>query len=604
MAQQQDAMETVKEVIRQIIKYRFWISVGVAALFGLIAYSVGSGPVRDQFKKESDAITGAKKTVEQYSAPGIPTKEYQPIVAEKTGVLTGDVNAAWRALYNRQAPLLTWPDTVQERFRKWGRKWPEDVDPGKVTLAQIDYIAAYKDYVDMVYKTFNAFDYETGEGIVVAAPKEVLLRPAVFSDEKVPGLGKIWAAQERLWIQHTLLEVVKEVNKNAKNWDSAIIREIETMEVGSSIAQDQRSLAKNEELEESKNILAPGETEETADTPAAALGGGGPGMGQMMASMGRRGGAMGGMMGGGVGATQDPQTIYYVKGENDQQFRKLPIMISVLIDQDRVQDFLVELENSPMSIQVMDFELQRPTARVTKPEKGATQFGGMMMGGQGMMGYMMGGSPMMGMRGMSGYGGMSGMMMGGQGMMGYMMGGRMGGMGGGLTAARKGTDVRKVDRAGERKKQEEQASKSKGPSFFDPYFDIVQVTVYGQARFFQPPPQDESSQQQPSPGETAAAPDAAATASASPAAAGPDAKTAASPSSTPPATDSEAKASAPAEGEAAAKTDGTSDDAAKSTAPPTGEAAAKKDENADEAGKSAAPSAAPKSDTEKAGPKS
>ena len=54
MAQQQDAMETVKEVIRQIIKYRFWISVGVAALFGLIAYSVGSGPVRDQFKKESD----------------------------------------------------------------------------------------------------------------------------------------------------------------------------------------------------------------------------------------------------------------------------------------------------------------------------------------------------------------------------------------------------------------------------------------------------------------------------------------------------------------------------------------------------------------------
>ena len=45
--------------------------------------------------------------------------------------------------------------------------------------------------------------------------------------------------------------------------------------------------------------------------------------------------------------------------------------MSVLIDQDHIQDFLVELENSPMSIQVMDFELQRPRARVTKPEKGA-----------------------------------------------------------------------------------------------------------------------------------------------------------------------------------------------------------------------------------------
>ena len=165
--------------------------------------------------------------------------------------------------------MLTWPETVQERFRKWGRNWPEDEDPGKVTLAQVDYIAAYKDYVDMVYKTFKPFDYETGEGIVVAPAKEMLLRPAVFSDEHVPGLGKIWSAQERLWIQRTLLEVVAEVNKNAKDWNTAIIRQIEVIEVGNPSAQDQRSIAKNEELEEAEKILAPGETEEAADCGSA-----------------------------------------------------------------------------------------------------------------------------------------------------------------------------------------------------------------------------------------------------------------------------------------------------------------------------------------------
>jgi hypothetical protein len=602
---QQDAMEQVKEVVRQIIKYRFWISVGVAALFGLIAYAVGSGPVRDQFKKESDIIKGAETTVKQYTQPGIPTKDYEPIVVEKTGVLKNDVNAAWRTLYNRQAPLLTWPDTVQERFRKWGRTWPADEDAGKVTLAQIDYIAAYKDYVDMVYKTFKPFDYQTGEGIVVAAPKDVLLRPAVFSDERVPGLGKIWAAQERLWIQHTLLEVVAQVNRNAKDWDSAIVREIETMEVGSAIAQDQRSLAKNEELQEAKNILAPGETEESAE-PASAPGGGGgmpAGMGRMMGRSGSMGGSSA-MMGGG-GGSQDTQTIYYVKGGNEQQFNKLPIMITVLVDQDHVQDFLVELENSPMSIQVMDFDLQRPTARVTKPEKGAGQFGGMM----GEMGGMMGGNQaagmmagMMRMRGMSGFGGM----MGGSQMQSQMQGmGRMGGMFGMGAAAdrKKGTDVRKQNRAEDRKKQEEQASKAKGPSFFDPYFDIVQVTVYGQARFFLPPPPLDPTEQ-PSPGDTAAAPDASATAAAAPAAPGPDGKTAANPNSPPPATDSEAKASAPADADAAAKTEGGADNAAKATAPPTGETASKKDDSAAEAGKSAAPSAAPKNDTEGAPPKS
>jgi len=33
----QDAMETAKEALRQVIKYRFWICISVAALFAIIA---------------------------------------------------------------------------------------------------------------------------------------------------------------------------------------------------------------------------------------------------------------------------------------------------------------------------------------------------------------------------------------------------------------------------------------------------------------------------------------------------------------------------------------------------------------------------------------
>ena len=43
--------------------------------------------------------------------------------------------------------------------------------------------------------------------------------------------------------------------------------------------------------------------------------------------------------------------------------------------------------------------------------------------------------------------------------------------------------VRKSARRGEKAVED-----TKGPSLFDPYFDIVQVKVYGQARFFNPPP--------------------------------------------------------------------------------------------------------------------
>ena len=90
------------------------------------------------------------------------------------------------------------------------------------------------------------------------APRSRAALPVAVRQEHLPDLGKIWAAQERLWIQRTLLEVVAEVNKNAKNWDEAIIRQIVSLEVGNPDAQDQRSLAKSEALEESEADLCTG----------------------------------------------------------------------------------------------------------------------------------------------------------------------------------------------------------------------------------------------------------------------------------------------------------------------------------------------------------
>ena len=177
---------------------------------------------------------------------------------EKTEILTKDVNSAWKTLYSRQAPLLTWPKPVQQRFREWGRQWPTNVAEGAVELAKVDYIEAYPEYVDEVYKVLHAFDYETGTGIVAAPPKEVLLKEQQFVPTKLPELGTIWASQERLWIQRTVLEVVAQVNQKAKDWDSAIIKQINALEVGDQVAQDQQSIANGDQLEESPAIRAPG----------------------------------------------------------------------------------------------------------------------------------------------------------------------------------------------------------------------------------------------------------------------------------------------------------------------------------------------------------
>ncbi|MGO9599407.1 MAG: hypothetical protein ACLP7Q_15565 [Isosphaeraceae bacterium] len=465
-----ELVDHLKQFLRLCIKYRFWISIGLAALFAIIAYLVGSSPVKMRAEQEKRAILQADSDVKTFTSPGIPNDQYKPIVLEKSDVLNKDINSAWKRLYDRQVNLLTWPKSVHERFNTWGRKWPENVAEGAVQIAIDDYIHAYDEYVDSVYKVFSPFDTNTGDGIVWAPPKEALLRPAVFDSTRPPELSTIWDAQERLWIQRTLLEVVAQVNKNAKDWDSAIIKQINELEVGGSVAQDQRSLARGDQLSESEVIKAPGsETQEAADATAG--------------SPGRQGSRPTGSMGAGSGGLGS-ESIYYIKPAVEAtQFRIVPVMLAVLIDQDRIQDLLVEFENSPMSIQVMDFELRRPESRVTRPEKGASAnsaYGDNMFSGM-LRGMRAGG---MGFPGMSGYAGMMSRMRSGGSPRGTT------GMGGAAASSRQGTNKRDRDRGKQREEEAKSVESAKGPSLFDPHYNVVVVRIYGQARLYKSPPAD------------------------------------------------------------------------------------------------------------------
>jgi hypothetical protein len=464
-------MDQLKEFLRQCIKYRFWIAVGLAMLLPIIAYAAGSGKVKDEAAAKTSAIDGAKKKVQGYTQPTAPTAKYSEVLNDKTGELTKDVTESWKKLYARQEPLLAWPSRVHERFTKWGRKFPDpkDVDSSTVQFAIIDYVNLYPAYVTDVYKSFKPFDPETGEGVVSAPPEAALLRPAPFKEDSPPTLGKVWAAQERLWIQRTLLDVVAQVNKGAKTWDAATIRQVLVLDVGSQTAQDQRSIAKGEALVEADPLDDPSKPPvetASASSPEAA----------MMAAN------MAGMGGSGAGALGASESVFYITPKDDSaknQFKIMPVQISVLIDQARIQDFLIALENSPMTIQVMDFELAKSDAPVVKPVQGApTGMYGMMnsMNYQNMM-----------MRSMGGMGGMyarQNLMMN-ESMMGMGMG--YGGMGGGGTP-KTGVNKRTENLAAEAKKRADAAKKAQGKSLFDPYYNIVKVTVYGQARFFNPPP--------------------------------------------------------------------------------------------------------------------
>src|SRR5437899_11090065 len=107
-------MDQLKEILRQAIKYRFWIAAGISVLLPIIAYFAGTGAMRAEAKRLADDIKGADEGVKKYAGATLPNGQYPPIVKGKTAALTSDVNGAWRKLYERPAPLLTWPAAVEE----------------------------------------------------------------------------------------------------------------------------------------------------------------------------------------------------------------------------------------------------------------------------------------------------------------------------------------------------------------------------------------------------------------------------------------------------------------------------------------------------------
>ncbi len=464
------ASDQVKQALRWTVKNRFWLILGLSALLPIIGYAVGSGPIKDATAKEVTAIKGADGDVGKYTAGGIPNQQWKPLVDEKKEVLTRDVTKAWTRLYDVQAPLLKWPDAVEARFHEWGRKWPENVDLGAVQKAIGDYVDAYDKAVEETYKKVNPWDYESGTGVVVVPDKMTLLRPSIFDPAAPPPLGKVWSAQERLWIQGTLLDALARINGKAKGWDSAVVRQVNLLEVGSPLAQDQRSLVEGKTVEPAAEIVSPGAAAAPAAEPA-----GPAGMDPRM------------MMGGPPGQAGANEDVYHLKNDSTQ-FTVVPVSMTVLVDQNRLQEFLVGLENSPMAIQILEFEMVKPTNPITKPEKGVPPAGSSMMGGSMMAGMMMDPARMAGRMMMPGSAaGRDGAMMDPARMAGRMMPGMMSSpdMARGGTA-KKGIDVRTQDR--EKARKEKEAKRKALGRAVDTYYDLVEVTVYGQARFYNPPP--------------------------------------------------------------------------------------------------------------------
>jgi hypothetical protein len=528
-----------KDILRLLIQNRFWIVLFIAALLPVIGYFLTAGAVKEQAEAKANEIKTAQQGAQTYASGTMPNGQYADFTQEKIGLIEKDVNEAHRRLYERQAPLLDWPAEVAPQLTEWGRDIPADISENETQRVAYFYSQVYDDYAKNVYDVVDPWDPIEGEGIVEVPPMESLLQTVTFDINNLPSIGKIWQYQENLWVRRSILEVIAEVNRKAgaKDWETAAIKRLNRLEVGNPAAVDHRTTALGFELKDPPEVTKGGQAIEP-EKSATAGGGMMPGMEGMMGS--QAGGAAGmmpgmegmagmpgmeGMMGGmgmgmmgGMGVSKGGGPVRFLQEEGVELFRDYPAYVSVLIDQNSIQNLLVEFENSPMTMRVLEANWTRPKTRVQPPVKGQGFAGyagmggfGMGMGGglygmEGMMPGMMGGMPGM-MEGMEGYSSMMGGMMGGmpgmmEGMPG-MMPGMMGGRGMGAPANQPRARVKR-DLAGQNQKKEgkEEVDPEK-VTIFDPYYNIVELQVYVQARFYYPPAPEAPSESL-SPGDEAA----------------------------------------------------------------------------------------------------
>ena len=186
-----------------------------------------------------------------YSRPPSPPPHYKPIVEEKTEIVAKDVNKAWKELYDRQAPLLTWPETVQDRFQQVG---PAMAGERGCRQGPAGDRGLHRSLSGLrrhgLSRPSTRSTTRPARGSWPRRPRRSCCGRPRSPWRSMPDLGKVWAAQERLWIQRTLLEVVPRSTRTPRTGIPPSSRRSLGLEVGNPWPRTSVSLAKGQQLKQ------------------------------------------------------------------------------------------------------------------------------------------------------------------------------------------------------------------------------------------------------------------------------------------------------------------------------------------------------------------
>ncbi|MBX3432783.1 MAG: hypothetical protein KF847_05650 [Pirellulales bacterium] len=443
-------MDQLRQILRVMWQQRFWLLTSFGTIVAAICWMLASKGIDAEFAKKKSEIDGkvsAMNSLQSAQVHGNP--EVNAAELAQTKIIRNDVRKVWAMLYERQREeVLQWPDVLGKEFVNYieSKKFGEALRR-EHRETYLNYIKDRFDGLLEIVKAKKLFDpnaiqsgmpgaeFAPGAAGYAGRGAEGAL-PGMFPEDEddylvqwadqtklqakltfpaIPSAMEIWVTQEDLWVYQTLLRAIAATNdaKGATRPDNTAIRAIVTLDVGREAAEAGRATG---------NVLLP------AGAADGSLGGEYP-MGGPESGMSREfdGYETERSLDGG----EDPaaaatallasryvdaagQPVTDPAGAEGQQFRRLPVHMTLLMDQRWLPTLLIEFANAPLPVEVSQVRINPELSGVgfeaalsagAGAGSGRGGFGSGRMGGEfggGMGGY--GGSRMGGEFGGGGYG--------------------------------------------------------------------------------------------------------------------------------------------------------------------------------------------------------
>lgn len=341
-------MDKVKVILGYLQKYHFWLLSIVAILFGLFGWMKARGALDEEYAKNKSTVTGKFTSltgIQQNANP--PSSEWAVEIAKITKKEQQEVAATWTALYEAQRQVLAWPEVMPPDFKSFIQTAAPNADIRQAWLAAYQTEVLGSEFsklaaivgaapLDLESKKPPAGDASAPQYKVQWDNQEEIYKSLAFPGGPAPTAFQVRLRQEDYWVYQALLNIIRATNAPAPYvpW----IKKIEDLAIGAQTAKEfAEGMGKG-------HVMVLAAAEGAADA-AAAVEAAAP-----------------------VDPTQAPPadegrylaadgTILPAGTSQDQQFKRLPIYLKLVMDQREITRLLTECANYPLPVEVRQLRI-------------------------------------------------------------------------------------------------------------------------------------------------------------------------------------------------------------------------------------------------------